>query len=184
MPVIAATGLAIASFVIALLALLWGIGWAIYQHRSDGKRDERIHDVETTKAAGIDAIGRAVEAGIDPAAAHERGAALSIYAHRAPSNPATPELYVVVQNLGPGGASLREVVALNRPLTEKHLLGHGPDELLPGGTVELLPGEAHYVPLNLYPGTPWPVEICITWLDGSKTGEKQRSRALVAPPSA
>jgi hypothetical protein len=180
MPTLAVSGIAIASFVISLVALFASGGWAIYEHVTNGERDRRIETIETTKAEGIDSIRRAIEAGIDPAAAHERGAAISLFVHRAPSNRTTPELYLVVRNLGPGGALIRDIRAIDRPPNERTFTEKR--EVLPGGAVELLPGEEHYVGLVVTSSTPWPIEVAVTWVDGAKQ-QRERVRALVEPPS-
>jgi hypothetical protein len=104
-----------------------------------------------------------------PADLHAQGAQLSARL----SSVKRPDDRLVVMNLGPGGAQLREVKVTNDPgaLVE-------PTGVSPGDPVELVAGEEYTMPLAISMATPMPIEVWLQWRDGTNQ-IKERMQKLM-----
>jgi hypothetical protein len=178
-----------AAFGVALAALVWTISWAVVQHfgnrdrdRRIAERDAKIADLQAAQAAALTGIERATAAGIDPAVADAFGAAISLeLLWASPGSGSHGDLFLVVKNLGPGGAIVKAVtVETSGPGSAASGI-YNPNTVPPAVPGELYPGES--LSTRLFPSiaTRFPIEIGVTWLDG--TGDiRHRTRHLNAPP--
>lgn len=89
------------------------------------------------------------------------------------------EKALVLHNEGPATATLTKVELVDAAKDPGDPLYAWRDYELRGG-VELLPGEEHAVSLSLTYGTPWPLSIQLTWVDGRR-GEQSRLRVVSLP---
>jgi hypothetical protein len=157
--------------------------------RGAGHAAGQVNALQEQQVAVLGGIGEGIRAAVIPEEQHKLGAMISLQLARTPQvlttgDPKTDwlgggnEEYLIVRNLGPGGAQVRDL----------HVVSGGPRFLIaknespiPGGVDDLLPGESFAVQLapRVF-GDPWELEVSVSWLDGS--GEHERVRTLTPAP--
>jgi hypothetical protein len=201
--------ISLAAVVVAVLAAIGTVVmWCSERRTRKGERaeDQAIAALESEKRAKLegtvtelrhtqneilDRMSEAIRAAIDPAERQRLGAAISLemvsvitslgsQGGLAGANMMqSANEYLVVKNLGPGGAQVRRLEVLT-PGAEDMFLAWGADGLIPGGVQALEPGEQFYVQCVRTMADPDVIEVAVTFTDGK--GEHQRLRDLTYAP--
>jgi hypothetical protein len=175
--------LALTAIVVAIASTITTVLlWAKSEQRSNAdalKRDQleaEVTELRRTQNDILTQVADTMKLTVDPVERNRLGASVTIAVRRGLLTQSRGQQYAVtIKNLGPGTARVTGLQLL--PNADQTVSAFPPmgEVPLPGGVVELLPGEDYLVHFGT---STWPAEFAVRWTDATGTRERERSFRL------